>query len=204
MEQADSVQSQLTNPSQLKPGDDVRLRGEAEKLRREQESLAMQVKLLQQKQERLTILSPIDGEISTWQIRERLLYRPIQIGQLLMTVVEPNGPWELELHMPEGNMGFVSEAQAELGPKLPVEYVTMTNPGATHEGTVSRVHRTAEVRPEEGNTVLIRVDINKDDVPERRPGADVTAQVYCGRSSLGYSWFHSLVSWFQKTTFKYL
>ena len=39
------------------------------------------------------------------------------------------------------------------------------------EGKISEIHRIAEVRGEEGNTVLIRVAINKDDVPNRRNGA---------------------------------
>ena len=54
-----------------------------------------------------------------------------------------------------------------------------------------------EVRGEEGNTVLIRVAINKEDVPKRRNGAVVTAKVYCGRAPIGYVWFHDLVSFWQ-------
>jgi len=80
---------------------------------------------------------------------------------------------------------------------LPVHYITQTNPGVTHEGNVSEIHHTAEIRGEEGNTVLLRVAINKDDVPDRRDAAAVTAKVYCGRTSLGYAWFHDLVSFFQ-------
>ncbi len=30
-----------------------------------------------------------------------------------------------------------------------------------------------------------------------RPGATVTAKVYCGRRSLGYVWFHDLLAFVQ-------
>ena len=80
---------------------------------------------------------------------------------------------------------------------LPVKYITATNPGATHEGTVKDIHRSAEVRGEEGNTVLIRVAIDKSELTDLRPGATVTAKVYCGREPIGYVWFHDLVSFWQ-------
>ena len=40
------------------------------------------------------------------------------------------------------------------------------NPGPRYHGKIKEVHRTAEVRGEEGNTVLIRVAINKDDIKD--------------------------------------
>jgi hypothetical protein len=119
------------------------------------------------------------------------------MGDVLVTVVAPQDDWELEIQMPEDRMGFIKDAQAELGDELPVEYITATNPGATHYGTVKEIHKSAQVRGEEGNTVLVRVAIDKNDVPDRRPGSGVTAQVYCGQSSVGYDLFHDLVSFVQ-------
>ena len=53
----------------------------------------------------------------------------------------------------------------------------------------------AEVSGEEGNTVKIKVAINKEDLrPEHiRPGAGVTAKIACGRRAIGYVWLHDLV-----------
>ncbi len=112
--------------------------------------------------------------------------RPVQRGQILMTVVEPQGDWELELKMPEEDMGFVSEAQAELGDELPVNYVVATSPGVTLQGTVKEVHRSAEVRGEEGNTVLVRVAINKEDVQgtARRRGREGPGALRAGLDRL--------------------
>ena len=46
---------------------------------------------------------------------ERLpIGRPVQRGQVLLRVADPEGPWQLELHMPENRMGHIVEAQQAL------------------------------------------------------------------------------------------
>jgi hypothetical protein len=88
-------------------------------------------------------------------------------------------------------------AQKKLGPQLQTTYILATDPGHKHIGHVKEVRNGAEVYGEEGNTVLVRVGINKDDFADRRPGATATAKVYCGWASIGYVWFHDLISFVQ-------
>ena len=195
-QQLAAVRQQISR-GDLKPSDEFEWKGREQTLLETLKSANLQLELLHKKKKQLIVTSPIDGQITTWQVREMLMHRPVTRGQIVMSVVEPRGDWELELQMPENRLGFINEAQATLGLDLPVEYITATNPGATHKGVIKEVHRSAEVRGEEGNTVLIRVAIDKNDVPDRRPGSSVTAQVYCGRTSIGYDWFHDLVSWVQ-------
>ncbi|MCE9548564.1 MAG: hypothetical protein K8T25_24065, partial [Planctomycetia bacterium] len=54
----------------------------------------------------------------------------------------------------------------------------------------------AEVRGDDGNTVLVRVRIDRDslDPSELRPGATVTGRIYCGRRAIGYVWFHDVIA----------
>ncbi len=88
--------------------------------------------------------------------------------------------------------------------QMQVAYILATEPGTTHYGTVEEVQRSAEVRGEEGNTVLIKVAINKEELPDLRPGATVTAKVYCGRRPLGYVLLHDLISFIQtRIIFRY-
>lgn len=92
----------------------------------------------------------------------------------------------------------------EIEDRLKVSYILATDPATTHYGYVEDMHQTAEVRGEEGNTVLIKVAIKKEDLrPEHiRPGASVTAKVECGRRAVGYCWFHDLLAWFRRTWFR--
>jgi len=195
-QQLGSVNTRLSD-RRLDPKDRSTLLGDRMKLLEEEKSFAEQLQLYEYKKSQLTVTSPVDGQVVTWQVYELLIFRPVQQGQILMTVVEPAGEWELEVQMPEDRMGYIEDARAKLGDDLLVKYITATNPGVTHLGKVKEVHRSAEVRGEEGNTVLLRVAINKDELPDLRPGATVTAKVYCGRSSIGYAYFHDLISFVQ-------
>jgi hypothetical protein len=87
---------------------------------------------------------------------------------------------------------------------LSVSYQMATHPGVTYYGTVEEIEQNAEVRGDEGNTVLIKVAIDKDELPgSLRPGAEVTANVACGRRSLGYVIFHDLIAFIQNVWFRW-
>jgi multidrug efflux pump subunit AcrA (membrane-fusion protein) len=195
-QQLGAIKTRLSD-SKLDKTDQGRLLGEKMKIVEEQKSYTDQLRMLEYKKSQLTVTSPVDGQIVTWQVYDLLIFRPVQLGALLMTVEEPQGPWELEVQMPEDRMGFINDARHDLGDPLTVTYITATNPGVKHIGKVKEVHLSAEVRGEEGNTVLLRVAIDKNDLTDLRSGATVTAKVYCGRAPIGYVWLHDLVSFVQ-------
>ena len=203
MGQIDAAEAQLStavaniNGKSLKQEEKHRWQGERYKLDSQLKSLKLQLQLYMDKKERLKVISPIDGQVVTWQLHELLFARTVQQGQILMSIVDPDGAWEVEVKMPEDRMGFIVDAQHELGEKLPVRYILATKPGETHYGTLTEIHRSAEVRGEEGNTVLLQVAIDKSEFTNLRQNADVTAKVYCGRAPIGYVWFHDLVSFWQ-------
>ncbi len=141
-------------------------------LTKTRESFEKQLKLKKQQQEQLVITSPIDGQITTWQLRQLLLHRPVKQGQVLMSVADPSGEWEAELKMPEDLMGHVMTARKEIRPDLPVRFFVATSPGDEHTGTVKEVHGHADVVEEVGNTVLVRVMLDKSQLKpaDLRPG----------------------------------
>jgi multidrug efflux pump subunit AcrA (membrane-fusion protein) len=162
--------------------------------------LQLELELYKQKKTDLVAESPLDGTVVTWQLKDRLMHRPVQRGQVLLTVADPKGPWELELHMPEDRMGHITRAwqqQQAQGKPLEVAYILATDPATEHRGTVRDIHAAAEIRGEEGSTVLIRVEIDRDELSDRRPGATVTAKVHCGKRSIGYVWLHDAIAFLQ-------
>ena len=163
-------------------------------------SLNKQITIYQEKLANLEVLSPMDGILLTWKPKDQLERRPVKTGQKLMTVVNPDGPWEIEVFMSESRMGHVNrswnKAEEEKEP-LKVTYILATDPGKEFEGDVVEIHGAADVHEDEGNTVKIRIRINKDELPELRPGTGVTTKVHCGRRSIGYVWLHDLIAWIQ-------
>ena len=49
---------------------------------------------------------------------------------------------------------------------LQVSYILATEPGKYRYGTVKEIETCAEVRGKQGNTVLIKVAINKEELPD--------------------------------------
>jgi len=109
------------------------------------------------------------------------------------------GPWEVELHMPEDRMGDIARAAKlaeERHEPLSVANILATDPGTTLKGTVKEIARSADIIEKDvGNVAVIKVAINKQEIDPRnlRAGATVIAKVYCGRRSLGYVWYHDLM-----------
>jgi hypothetical protein len=126
----------------------------------------------------------------------------VEKGQVLMSIADKTGPWELEVHMPDDRLGHVNraaQAAKAAGRDLEVDYILATDPGTRHRGLVREIHEQAEVRGEDGNTVLVRVTIDPErhEKQELGAGASVTARIACGKRPLGYVWFHDLLSFIQ-------
>jgi multidrug efflux pump subunit AcrA (membrane-fusion protein) len=198
-EQLASTKRSLLEDDKISADEKIRLAGRKAQLQREIESLDQQEQLYRAKKKDLEVRSPIDGVIVTWQVRDRLLLRPVEKGQVLMSVADKTGPWELEVHMPDDRLGHVNRAAAEsraAGRDLSVDYIVATDPGTRHRGIVKEIHEQAEVHGEEGNTVLVRVTVDPErhEKEELGAGATVTARIACGKRPLGYVWFHDVLS----------
>jgi multidrug efflux pump subunit AcrA (membrane-fusion protein) len=180
--------------------------GELQVAKAERNGIAEHLALLLKEREKLTVRSPIDGKVVTFKIDDLLRNRPIEKGQILVTVIDPTKDWQLEVFMPEDRMGHIKRAQRDLNKKdLDVNYIMAADPGHTLHGKLEEVHESAEVQGEEGNTVKVLVTINKEDLnPELlTKGAGVSAKVDCGRRNLGYVWFHDVLEFIQsKILFK--
>jgi hypothetical protein len=170
------------------------------------DSYREQLDPLYKQRRRLDIVSPITGHVSTWDVKNRLKNRTVQPGQLLLTIADPSGEWELEMYVPDNRMGHIDQwLKDHPGEAMPVKYILASDPESELQGTVEEIQATAELRPEHGNTVLFRVKIDRDDikVDALTEGTDVTANLYCGQRAIGYVWFHDLIDWCHKAFFKF-
>lgn len=170
-----------------------RLAGQRSELKQRLVALDEELRLLRRKREQLAVVSPIAGEVTTWNVEELLRDRPIRQGQILIDVADVAGPWELELQVPEDGIGHLLAAQEEQGPALRVTYRPAADARIDRTAELREVHFAAEVRGEEGNTVLAKAALTGDPLPLLRPGAEATAKVYCGTRALGYVWLHDAV-----------
>lgn len=198
IESLTATNRELMNP-RLPSEERSALGGRTMELRKSIESLQAQKELYEQKSRELEVRSPCDGIVVTWDVANKLKTRPVQRGQILMRVADPTKDWQLELNMPDVRMGYLTRYQQETTPDLRVAYILATDTGSEHEGKIKEVNPAAEVKGEEGSVVPIKVAIDKRDLQNEhvRPGATVSAKVYCGRRAIGFVWFHDLVAFVQ-------
>ncbi len=168
------------------------LTAEEEELKELVRSLQRQYEMVQEQQAQLEVRSPVDGQVLTWDLTRLLEARPVQRGQVLMSVGTLDGPWVLELEIPDDRIAYVLWAQQESGSELDVNFILATNPGIAYEGSIKNIAGRAEITESGDCAVLATVSINRDEIPELMPGATVVARIYCGRRSIGYVWLHDL------------
>jgi multidrug resistance efflux pump len=184
-------------------------------LQTEQQSLTEQLALIDKRIANLDVLSPLKGEIITWDVKKLLERRPVSKGQVLMTVADPDSEWELELFVPENKIGHVLDNRPADG-TWPVEFHLKSDPGTKLKGKVREIHEMAQLHEEYGHSVRVLVDLDKQELLQSgselvgrtpdgqlraKPGTEVTALIYCGPCSIGYKFFHELFEFVQAKLF---
>ncbi len=185
--------SLLGGPERLDPTLRDQYLGRKRQLEESLANLHLQLELLQKRRELLRVTSPIAGRVTTLDMQQRLLHRPVERGQLLISVAETEGEWELKLQLPEDRLGHLQQARKAAGEKpLRVWFRVVNEPGAEFEGELAEVHERSELHEEHGQSVVLKAKIDKGRVGHLRQGASVVARVDCGRRALGYVWFHDV------------
>ncbi len=192
--------------ARLSPAEESQLSAELVELRQESQNIERELALFHEKQRQLVVTATEAGQVVTWKVEDLLQGRPVIRGQSLMTLANPAGPWELELYVPERRLVHLQAAQqmetrsvseGELAdgsrPPLDVVFTLTSHPGFQFHGRVVEIEQSAEVRGDDGNTVLVRVSIDKDELPPLHDQTSVTAKLYCGRASVGRVWFCDLI-----------
>ncbi len=179
-----------------------RISAELTELKQRLKSIDREWDLCRQKQRELAVHSPTEGEVVTWDVQNLLRRRPVERGQRLMRIAETDGPWHLELDVPEHRIGHVVRAARASDAPPRVSFILATDPATRYEGRIDEIHGTAEVRGPTGNAVRVTVEIDPADLAHRIPGAGVTARIDCGPCSLGYDLLHDAIAWAQSTWFR--
>lgn len=155
-------------------------------------SLEEQLDVLKRESEELTVRSPIAGQVLTWDVAQTLSSRPVRRGQLLVSIGDIAGPWELELRVADDRIGHVFAAQQEAGADLAVTFLLATDPDHQYEARIADVGMTTVTDEADGPQVLVTAHVDREAIPRLRPGASVVAKIRCGRRSLGYVWLHDI------------
>ena len=174
--------------------DETHKASEIERLNIRLSTLETRLTFFESRKSRLHVTSPIDGQITTPGLRQRLLARPVNRGDLLMTVAKTQGPWQLELKIPENRVEFVDAAFKRLKADAPdrrltVQFRLSSDSQQTHQGTLRSIDYRSELSAgqEELSMVVAMIDIDEQELSDSlRLGARVYGKIDCGQRSNFY------------------
>ena len=115
-----------------------------------------------------------------------------------MTVAKLDGPWRLELRVPDRRVAHVLAAQQKIRSDLEVSFILRMDPKQKHRGKVETVGIRTEVGERDGAFVPVTVELaDQENVPQLVPGATARARIDCGRRPIGYVWLHDVIDAFR-------
>jgi multidrug efflux pump subunit AcrA (membrane-fusion protein) len=201
--QIDAVRATKTNRAvrDANPVDSYRLSAEERELQQKLTNLRRELDLLNHERDQLLVTSPIAGRVITWDVSHRLMARPVERGEVLVTVADPSSPWQLELNVADDRIGHVLAAQQEMQKDLTVRYRLSSDERDLRYGKIAEICQTADIANEKASrpkpTILVKVALDDPDLQrnlegEIRPGVSARAQIACGRRPLGYVWLHDV------------
>lgn len=177
-----------------------KLNGQLLQTAAEIEGLIQQRAVLAERMESLNVKSPIDGIVSTFQIKQLLQNRPVKRGEVLLEIKDDSQAWRLELDVQDHRMGHIIDAQKALNTtELPVEFVLATDSEKTFHGVLGEMATRTNPSEEKGAVVVFFASIDPEKLPRGpRIGAEVRAKINCGLKPLGYVLFGDVIEFLYK------
>jgi multidrug efflux pump subunit AcrA (membrane-fusion protein) len=208
-----TIQAQKATASQAQPGelDYNQIQAQLAEAKITAKSSRDRLEIVQEQIDSMSIRSPQDGIITTWEAKKQLMGRPVDYGTELFQVAATDGEYILEVEVPDDDMGPVLAAQSQLekdikagrkppGTPLRAYFVPMTGPEHKYPAYVRRIAPSAENMAESEqykNRHVVKVLIGFNDAvrqrylkdnasEEMRPGEEVRARIDCGPTNLAY------------------
>lgn len=176
--------------------DRLPLSAEQQQLEQRLATLAGQRQLLEARREALTIRSPLAGQVLTRDVQTLLQSRPVERGQVLLTIADTHSGWQLVADVPQRRLGHVLDAQRDVSDNLRASYRLAGDVDQSYSGTVVAVNATAALDADglqdDPPPVEVRIAVEGDPPAAARPGMNASVRIHCGQQPLGYVWLHDV------------
>jgi hypothetical protein len=194
-----SVRAARVDPDRRGPSatSSGQLAAEEEELKQMINSLNRQLEIVHRRISELTLRSPIAGQVIRWDLIRSLESRPVRQGQSLLQVADTQGPWQIELRIPDRAVRHVLAAQGRLKESLDVRFLLRMSPRVTYSAKLGTVNLATDLDQDGELSTLATVPLNQNDIPDLRPGSSVIAKIDCGRRSMGYVWLREFWEFLQ-------
>ena len=196
---AESLENELSRPrGNLSEEESIRLQGELTRAEIELAGTIATLEVIRRRFSELEVRSTVDGIATAFQIRDRLLNRPVTRGQRLLAVVKPDGPWQLELKIDEYKAGpVISRLQTTQEP-LPVQYLLATEVTVTRQAKLEQIAKRADESTQSDRLIVEAIASVPTEETRKFVGAEVFAKIECGDRALGYVLFGDVIDFLRR------
>lgn len=169
------------------------LTADEEELKERLRTLEQQKKLIEKRIEALTLRSPINGTILTWDVTQHLADRPVERGQSLLTIGDTTGAWIIETQVADKDVGHIFRATKDVIRELDVDFQLVSEPGQTFRGQIRDLSFSSEFDEALRSYIRVVVAIDSNQIKHLRSGAAVSTRIRCGWKPIGYVWLRDLI-----------
>ena len=168
--------------------EETRRASEVERLKIRLDALKERLSFFEDRQSKQQVVAPLAGVITTPELRRRLLDRPINRGDLLMSIAQTSGQWQLEMKIPDNRVEFVEAAMKESSDPLVVKFRLKSDSSLTHEGVLEKLdYRSDQQEGVDESSVSATVSIDEEELgASLRLGARVFGKIECGERNNFY------------------
>jgi biotin carboxyl carrier protein len=144
------------------------------------------------------VFAPLTGQVLTFDAKEKLLGKTVKTGDPLLRLGCTNGPWEVELYIPEKEAARVRAAIFRAAPdSVDVDLLLASDPTRVYRGAISLKSLAGETTVRNDKIVLAaRVTIAdswlRNQLETMPVGVEVHARIRCGTASAGHVWFDEI------------
>ncbi|MBI1344900.1 HlyD family efflux transporter periplasmic adaptor subunit [bacterium] len=168
------------------------LAAEEAELQQRLQSLTLQQSLLDAQRATSQVTSPLPGQVLTWDPVTNLQGRPIERGQVLLSIGNMTGRWVIEARVRERDLPELRQALAQNPKGLAVDVASLSETSQRCHGLLTDIARVTDVDERGDKTVRVTIALTEPPPDEFRPGASVVPKIHCGQRSLGYVWLRDL------------
>lgn len=168
------------------------------------QSLEEQSRILDQRIQTLTVVSPLKGRFFGASLKERFLGRPVVRGQYFGEVADLSEAWEIRLQVRESDVRHLLDAVKSEGDQQSYPEVTFalaTQPEVFSTIRITQISPTTKLDSYGNLTTEVTARLTELPADVNRPGTGVLGRIHCGKRSAGYVCFRRMIDYVSRTVF---
>jgi hypothetical protein len=187
--------NQLTNNSSDVPNQ-IRISSELKLIDAQRFQANEKLQFLDKERSELLLRSPLQGVVIANDLERELRNRPLQRGDTLFRIAATEGPWQMQLAIPDRDSGIVEQALRN-GP-ISIQWGLDSGTSIEQTATLNSMRSDVVWYPNRGSHRNAVATIPEGSISQPALNAVAFAKIPCGTRPVWYVWSRPLIEFLQK------